>query len=1043
MKTHFAFAVSVFCFCFASYGEDFPMTFKFKDYPKAAPEINPYQNPKNPYLKAIYTKPYTSKALLPVKFNKIRGLKPLPICKNGKPMLKIIIPPNQPYYKECAEELKYFMDIATGASFKIITDPGNLDEYGIYLGPLKNAKSKMLAKQTAKGKFDNFMIYRTAKGVLIVGKDADPKFNMKKNLKANQKEIRMTSIFYSRGTFMGCRDFLERFMGMRSYLPNRGGTYIPDYRKITISVPAVYYKDSPVYSFRSLDNSVNYAYDKGAVKATYREGRYWAARLRRGLTNNNMANHTDTEWHKVYLSKPHYFAMRKDGTRMIGKKGQQSSQRCYSNEEGFQQHIKDIDNWYKYGDRTGKEYIPFGRHWSCPNDKYIFWMPNDGFPGCYCPDCKKLQKKYGNIIRPRTVQELTYLIKLAKEVKKRWPDKQVIYSLYGLTHIPKVFLKDLPGNITYNKVFNGYPETFWKEKKYYDYATNYMKDLNKISKDKVIVYSHYPAKPRMINNLDIPYMVPKTVTKFYREMVDYIDGTHYCNGPWLVTIYDTYMINLLYALLWNPEINPDEYLAEFCSLYFGPADKEMKAYHDLLIKSWEDSKMSYTPDVVGFAGKGITWTNPNENYWKDSYTTSMRAKMKKLLRKALSKTKAPSVYHERVQWYNHRAELFFKQGKMADSSLIVSADCPKAEGQIIIDGNLDDWKNKKSLLFLDNKTGKLAKNVKTDIFVSYDKNNLYIAGKVYEKNKMRLSKSKLGKDGKVTDYDSIEIYLCPPKLGDSDAGFNQRERFYRLAFNANGDILDTRRPVYAKKIKKNFTLKFQKKIKKMGKGFIFEFKIPFKSISALQPSPKTPWAMNIYRHRKRNDGSSAVYAWAPTLGDKLSNSYMFGTLNFPGKTIFDVPSKVSSTWDIFVTKAKNTRYTDSYKDGASTMKVSFGKENPKPIYIGWHFKGTYKKIDVPITASTQIKFKGTGVKFLQFFLRDKTGNQMRFKYVPKSSDKWKNLKMDLVTYVRGKRSDLSPTMEKLNDFYGAGLTARIEPGANFTIEMKDIKGVER
>ena len=56
------------------------------------------------------------------------------------------------------------------------------------------------------------------------------------------------------------------------------------------------------------------------------------------------SGHTDGRWHQSYAEDhPEWFAMRQDGSRMLGKQGKHSSQRCYSNEEAFREHIETIE----------------------------------------------------------------------------------------------------------------------------------------------------------------------------------------------------------------------------------------------------------------------------------------------------------------------------------------------------------------------------------------------------------------------------------------------------------------------------------------------------------------------------------------------------------------------------------------------------------------------------------------------------------------------------------------------------------------------------
>ena len=180
--------------------------------------------------------------------------------ENGKAKAKIIIPgknvKNYDYFKQVAEELKLFMDMATGLDFKIIDDPGNTDVKGIYIGPIKNSISQKLYRKAQNGKDDSFTIKSFKNGVMIVGRDTVPKYGLDKTLPKKYQIIRKKNTLSVRGTYMGAIDFLERFIGIRLYSPGRVGMYIPPLKGRTVKVPDVSYSDA-----RSLhtENGVGHA----------------------------------------------------------------------------------------------------------------------------------------------------------------------------------------------------------------------------------------------------------------------------------------------------------------------------------------------------------------------------------------------------------------------------------------------------------------------------------------------------------------------------------------------------------------------------------------------------------------------------------------------------------------------------------------------------------------------------------------------------------------------------------------------------------------
>ena len=100
---------------------------------------------------------------------------------------------------------------------------------------------------------------------------------------------------------------------------------------------------------------------------------------------------------------------------------------------------------------------------------------------------------------------------------------------------------------------------------------------------------------------------------------------------------------------------------------------------------------------------------------------------------AWGKTKPNTIYHERMQYMNDAVGVFFKNGKNYDTAVKMQTKSNKAQ-EIKIDGNLQEWAGMKPIILKESMTGKNAK-VKTEYFVANDKDNLYIAGKVYEPGK--------------------------------------------------------------------------------------------------------------------------------------------------------------------------------------------------------------------------------------------------------------------------------------------------------------------
>jgi hypothetical protein len=106
--------------------------------------------------------------------------------------------------------------------------------------------------------------------------------------------------------------------------------------------------------------------------------------------------------------------------------------------------------------------------------------------------------------------------------------------------------------------------------------------------------------------------------------------------------------------MWDPDLNKNKMLKQFCNDLFGPASKEMQEAYKLMFECWDN------------AHKYRTWgrwkSAPNkEDLKKIIYPSDKVAKIKSLFEKASSKTQKGSIYHKRVDWFYNAHKSFLKK----------------------------------------------------------------------------------------------------------------------------------------------------------------------------------------------------------------------------------------------------------------------------------------------------------------------------------------------------------------------------------------------
>ena len=806
--------------------------------------------------------PLQSKGLNPVKVIDVKGLSALKIASKTKALVPIVCPKIE-YYRKVATQLKKYLDLATDADFLII-DKAPQHGRAIFVGPNSLENVKAIFDKAQSMPSESFVIESVAEGLVIVGKD-----DFCKNRLHQKKRLYINDRHQSRGTFFGTVDFLERFVGIRYYFPGIG-TFIPNYSTGDLVLPPVKYSDTPVFNYRA--HGYNWGTDFAAIKSSRKEATFWNNLLRLGDTELATSWHTDDRWHMIFAkTHPEYFALRSDGTRAIGDRGSFSSFRCYTSEEGFRAHINAIDNYYKTG--KGRElFSPDNRDFA-PNKKYIHWGVADGFRGCKCTECMKL---VDTVTAGGTYSKLyyNYVLKLAKEIKKRWPDKILKIHAYGpYRRIPAFVDKENPGNILFSAVRVGVDSTsaaFLKEDSLYKVASSDARRRRKLSPDKPYIWLHYPHVPRAHNSIPMPYLAPHFYQKFFAENKKNISGVFFNGFKTYSCVFDSLILYIMYKVSWNPDFNVDACVAEYCKTMFGPAAKEAKEFYDILIKQWENIKFGKTTKCSDVVVK-------KDFYFKNTYPKNIRKKLEILLRKAFFATKPGTIYRERVVFLKNGFKPFFEFGRYVDLGKVFKMQCfnftpSKIDGLI---GGADGYhaQGVQCTYLYKNDTGKFDQSTIAQIYTSHDKENLYIAGMIKQPEAFKtLSKTKSLRDSNIWSRSSLEIFLCPEMPGLKEAGIGQKTQFYQIAIDPKGSIWDA----YNGDASVNLNLKL-KVFRNLRNKMYFELVIPFKELKCIVPKNNSQWYVNFYWNRNLQ-GDNKHYAWAGTGGYK--DTSRFGTLIF-------------------------------------------------------------------------------------------------------------------------------------------------------------------
>lgn len=175
-------------------------------------------------------------------------------------------------------------------------------------------------------------------------------------------------------------------------------------------------------------------------------------------------------------------------------------------------------------------------------------------------------------------------------------------------------------------------------------------------------------------------------------------------------------------------------------------------------------------------------------------------------------------------------------------------------GSVKVDGVLDDpvWRLARPVSgFVQSEPdeGRPASE-DTEVWVAYDKTNLYVAAYLHDRDPAKLVVNDIKKDFSETDQDDFEILLDT---------FGDRQNGYVFMTNPEGARSDKQVANEGRETNTSWDAVWHVKTKIVADGWIAEFAIPFRSLR-FDPQAGHRWGVNFSRRiRRRNE----ITFWAP------------------------------------------------------------------------------------------------------------------------------------------------------------------------------------
>ena len=546
---------------------------------------------------------------------------------------------------QAVQELQECIEISTGAKLPIVQD--KIQPPAIVIGNCDGATAEGL--DGSKMPVEGFAI-RTAKDhVFIVGQDGP---------------IGKDTHAASTGTAWGIFEFLERFVGVRWYWPTeRNGR--STLKASGLTVKPVWLEDAPVFRKREIWPPVANSWNGTGQPLTplhtrLRAGNSWPISL--------VVHSPNWAGVKEYAEqRPECFQLGSDGSRNF-------QMLCYGNPKTLETYLENIALHFDQGKKANMGI----------NGDAITVSPNDASIACYCKDCRKLWDERGGQYGTASRILATFVDRLAREVKTRWPDKTIIFLPYlNYTTAPDGF--KFPGNVEVQLC--GMPGmAYYKEPSVAEAEQANVDKWVAITGRKIQNW-HYSCWPE--DKTKAPYQYPHVIKQYYQRNRDKVVGS-FINGDGDHFPRQHISLYCWMKVLWNPDFDVDAAMEEFCGRMFGRAASTMRQLLKLQTDGWEKSRW---PTGV-LSPKAI---------YELSYPRKTVLRMKELLERARSRASSDPLALQLIEYYATPFPALFEEFETVTEGKGARPLIAQKVGENpTIDGKLDDavWKQAPEVSFV-------------------------------------------------------------------------------------------------------------------------------------------------------------------------------------------------------------------------------------------------------------------------------------------------------------------------------------------------------
>ncbi len=565
---------------------------------------------------------------------------PVEVVREGRARAVVYVVDANPgaNLKRLVDELVEVVRLGTGATLERVAEPPAADRPAIVIGD--GAESRQAGIDAAQIPIEGLVVRTSPNRVYLVG-----------STQALPPGSNRWAQWDNDGTAWAVADFLERFVGVRWYWPaDLGGRSILPAASLVI--PPAHYRDQPVFRQRLFHPRPGWKLPQKARWFDKEPLPFAAGAIPDGVTAVDMLSYLPLvregnswpyqvkvhepqrlwrQWESKWSKHPELldmFEQKKDGKPNL-------SMLCYNSQRTFDYLIEGCADAWDHGKPAS---------WVTPTCVTV--SPGDRPLDCQCKACRETTAKGGASL----IMGL-FVRRMCEEVKKRWPDKKVIYLPYwNYQKCPEEV--DFPDNLAVMVCTTGGPMALMRQPNCRRATESNLRAWSaKVGGGRITDWDYSDRGSGWTYG---PLQYPHLVRDFYQTNRTLLAGSFLNGGimsDWTTTAPTLYV---WMKVLWNPEVDVDAVLDEMCRRLYGKAGGTVRELVRLECDRWEAARWTHH-----LADEGRIPPELFQEIWPPDVVGRMKA----LRDKALAEMADDAISRQRFLYWTWTFDAFLKDAE--------------------------------------------------------------------------------------------------------------------------------------------------------------------------------------------------------------------------------------------------------------------------------------------------------------------------------------------------------------------------------------------